>query len=214
MLGVLLHQRGLMVLHASSVVIEGLAVAFIADKGQGKSTTCAAMHARGHAMLADDVVPVDGLFTGAVDDGIANPRGMRPIVRPGFPHMKLWPEAAQSLGERIDHLPKVHPELEKRSCAAAGPFADGPAPLAGVYVLDYGDDESVQPLPAGEAFMQLVRNTYTVDLLRATRGYRAHFAQAIALARQVPVRRLVRRRDLSRLNDVARLVEEDVAGLE
>ena len=55
-LGVLLHQRGLFTLHASAVSVGGAAVAFIGAKHAGKSTMAAALHARGHAMLADDVL--------------------------------------------------------------------------------------------------------------------------------------------------------------
>jgi hypothetical protein len=55
-LGVLLHQRGLLTLHASAVVINGGAVAFIGRKGEGKSTMAAAFYARDSGVLADDIV--------------------------------------------------------------------------------------------------------------------------------------------------------------
>lgn len=57
-MAVLLHQRGFLVLHASAVEIAGRAVAFLGDSGSGKSTLAAALHERGHRLVADDVVAV------------------------------------------------------------------------------------------------------------------------------------------------------------
>src|SRR5581483_11098147 len=56
-LSVLLHQRNYLVLHASAVVTaDGKAVGFLGDKGAGKSTTAAALHARGNLLIADDII--------------------------------------------------------------------------------------------------------------------------------------------------------------
>src|SRR4051794_10790794 len=57
-LAVLLQQRGQLVLHASAVNVGLGVVAFIGGPGWGKSTMAAAMHARGHKVVADDVVAV------------------------------------------------------------------------------------------------------------------------------------------------------------
>src|SRR2546429_8443160 len=51
-----LHQRGLLLLHASAVEVGGSALAFIGEKGWGKSTIAALMQGRGHRPIADDIV--------------------------------------------------------------------------------------------------------------------------------------------------------------
>lgn len=66
-LSTLLYQRGFLVLHASSVALRDArgdwgAIGFLGNSGEGKSTMAAAMHARGHRMMSDDVlaVPIPG----------------------------------------------------------------------------------------------------------------------------------------------------------
>ena len=57
-MGVLLYQRGLTVLHASAVAIDGGVVAFLGEKGAGKSAIAAALYARGHRFITDDLLAV------------------------------------------------------------------------------------------------------------------------------------------------------------
>jgi hypothetical protein len=77
-----LHQRGLLLLHASALKVDGKAVIFMGEKGRGKSTLAASIQQdRNHEMLADDIVAVD--FSGSSEG----------VVLPGFPQFKLWPDA-------------------------------------------------------------------------------------------------------------------------
>ena len=50
--GLLLRPRGLVVLHASSVDIDGKAVAFVGNPGRGKSTLALALLEQGHKLVA------------------------------------------------------------------------------------------------------------------------------------------------------------------
>ena len=117
-----LHQRGLLVLHASAIRIDGQAIAFVGDKGMGKSTMAAAFRARGYSLVADDLVAID--ISGDV-----------PMAYPGFPQLKLFPGSAALLDPRPGELPKVHPELDKRSCRSDEGFRTDRLPLREIHVF-------------------------------------------------------------------------------
>ena len=196
-MGALLHQRGLLALHASAVVAAGGAIAFIGEQGAGKSTTAAALHARGRDMLADDITAVD------VDHG-------RPMVRPGFPQFKLWSESVASLGEDPERLPRLHPDFDKRAHRLTHGFAPGPAPLRCIYILDEGPSSTIEAIPPQEALSELLDQWYGARFgpafLHAT-GLSAHFLRCAHLANTVPCYRLFLRDALSELPDVVQLVE-------
>ena len=196
-LAVLLHQRGLIVLHASATMIGGEAVAFVAEKGTGKSTLAAAFHARGHGLVADDLVPVD----------LNTPTG--PMVHPGFPQLKLYPEAAAQLGDCGTDLPKLLDNHDKRARRSDRDFPQHRLPIRHVYVLRNGDDERIETMPPQEAFGELVRHSFVLSLLKATDTQGLHFRQAVQLASLLKVRILQRRRSLALLPEVVRMVEAD-----
>jgi len=195
-LGVILHQRGFLVLHASAVRIGHKAVAFVGEKGAGKSTTAAAFTAQGHALLADDVVAVA-------------PETF--LVHPGFPLLKLWSEAAAHLHGGTADLERFHPTLEKFALPASDRFAATPSKLTSVFSLQDGETLGIDKLPPQQAFMELVKNSYLRNLLRSTNTAAAHFRQAVALAGAVPICKLTRPRSLAALNDLVSAVVAHVA---
>lgn len=196
LLGSLLHQRGFLVLHASAVEVDSRAVAFIGEKGAGKSTTAAAFNAQGYALLADDVV--------AIAPGSH-------LVYPGFGQLKLWRETAQSLTPSGATLPRLHPDLDKVGVKVVDRFAQKPRPLGRVYSLADGKNIEIQSLPPQQAFMELVKHSYTLKLLEATGSAQRHFRQAVDVAALAPVRRLVRPRSLQELSKLVAAVVADAA---
>jgi hypothetical protein len=206
-LGLLLQQRGVFNLHASAVNIGGGAVAFIGAKFMGKSTTAASLHARGHALLTDDVLPI------YIDPGTGAYH-----VKPGYPELKLWPDAVEAtFGGSLDDLPKVHPNGPKRTLDVAKDFEQVDLPLRCIYVLEFAEaDEpavTIEPLSARAACMELVRHSFTVRIVQKLGLHSEHLQQCAAMVDHVPVRRLRRIQSLIALPAFIQAIEDDVAGL-
>ena len=194
-LALLLHQRGLLVLHASAVSLDGGVVAFLGHSGHGKSTTAATLHARGRAVVADDVVAVDL-------DAVGGPTAL-----PGISRLKLWPDAVTALGESPEDLPRIHASEQKRA-RGADSVATSPRPLRRVYVLTDAESLALEPLRGHAAVFELLQHAYAAPALEqlASPGF---LAQCARLAAAVPVRRLRRPRRLAGLGDLAALIEAD-----
>jgi hypothetical protein len=122
--GVLLHQRGLVVLHASSVCVNGKAALFLGASGAGKSTLAAALVRRGYRLVADDFCVIG---VGAAGQPLVHPDG-------GLP--KLWIEAIEELALTERPARPVRGRLQKFYVEPpSGAMSDAPMPLGPAYVL-------------------------------------------------------------------------------
>lgn len=193
----LLHQRGYFVLHASTVAIDDIAVAFIGDSGQGKTTTAGAFLLDGFPVLSDDVACI-------VD------RDQGPVVKSGFPALKL----DESFIDRFD--PPVNPPIrtcEQRDRHFHGMQVEQPTeaiPLERVYVLSDGDTENIESLPSGEALTAVAMHTYTAGILEERTEFDDHFDRCSRLIETVDIKQLTRRRQFDRLEAVVDKVTQDI----
>ena len=195
---ILLHQRGTLALHAATVEIGGGAVVLMGPQGCGKSALAATLYKRGHGILADDITAIQ--FN----------RDREPLVLPGFPQLKLWPEIVVSLGEDPEELPRLEPGCEKRAYAINHRFAQKPIPLKRIYVLSESDHEGIYHLKPQEAMIQLIGNTYRAPVVKWIRAEK-HLLDCASLINMVPIKRLDRSFSFLSLQDVAKRVEEDLA---
>lgn len=188
--GALLHQRGLLPLHANAVEIDGQAIAFMGASGGGKSTLAAWFHDHGYRVLADDVCVV------RFDE-----RG-NPSVAPGLPRLRLWKDALDLLGRDAGTLSRsyISDEHEKFDLPIADSIAAVAQPsLAAVFLLDRGDEFSIVPLHGIEAAEAIFANTYRGEYLAKTSGHGQHWESAVRLVRSTPVYRATREWGLEKL---------------
>ena len=195
-----LHQRGRLALHAATVEIDGKAVGFMGGPGCGKSALAATLYKRGHKIVADDVTAVQ-------PDGADGP-----LVIPGFPQLKLWPEVIAALGDEPDRLPYLEPGTEKRSFRITSSFSEKPLLLGQIYLLNEDHSKEIVPLPPQEALLELVRHSYRACLLRWI-GAERHLSQCASIVNALPISRLNRPLSLSMLPEIARMVEDNLANV-
>ena len=196
-----LRQRGMLVLHASCVNIENQAIAFMGDSGWGKSTLAAAFHHQGNSILTDDVMAIQ------FDE-------LMPFVVPGFPQIKLWPDAADAFGHKPGQLPSLYSNAPKLSYCFDQGFQQEPLPLTRLYVLRKGAQDGplceIKPLTHQSAFLELVKHTREMIGMSSADIREAHFHQCTALLQSVKVSYLIRRPQLNNLADVVEHIKHHV----
>jgi len=193
----LLWQRGIFTLHSSVVAIHSQHAGFVGVSGEGKSTTAAALEARGHALVCDDIAAL-------------TERDGRPHVLPAFPRIRLYADSVEGIGDDPERYPWVHPLIAKRS-KGVGRFIAHAVPLDRLYVLATGDRLLIEPMAPRDAIMELIRHTYYVHQYAPLFGFKQQMEQAAAVVLKVPVFRLTRPKDLARLPELVGLLEAQSA---
>jgi hypothetical protein len=191
-MGLLLHQRGLLPLHANAVEIDGQAIAFMGPSGSGKSTLAAWFHDRGFRVIADDVCVVH--FD---DEG-------RPVVRDGLPRLRLWKEVLEATGREPAEFDRSYAgadDWEKYDVPLASQTQSvGETCLAAIYLLDRAESPQIEPLRGAQAAEALFANTYRGHFVPETGGAQLHWEACLALVRTTPIFRAARRWDLKRID--------------
>jgi hypothetical protein len=196
-LGVLLLQRGFLVLHASAAIVNGRAIAFAGSSGQGKSTIVAALSRLNCPVLADDVLAIDM-------------SGDCPVALPGLLHLKLTSETRAAISPSVISEHAISGRADKQLCEVAAPVGVQPTSLAAIYFLEQSSALQLTRIPPARAAIELVRHTYGSSLLHAIGASASHFQQCAKLADIIPITRIGRPRDLSLVGQIAARIKQQL----
>ena len=193
--GIALHQRGILPLHANAIDIDGSAVAFVGKSGSGKSTLAAWFLDQGHRILADDVCVV------RIEDRV-------PYAYPGLPRLRLWQDALEASGRSAgDHPLSYHPESDSRRKydvkVGSEKLASLPLPLRAIFFLEEGAQFAIDRICGAEAVEAISENTYRGEYIPEVGDLTAHFDACVQLARGIPIFRLVRPFDRASFDSAA-----------
>lgn len=204
--GALLHQRGLLPLHANVIDMGGRAVAFSGHSGAGKSTIAAWFHDRGHRILGDDVCVVGFDAAG------------RALAHPGIPRLRLWRDALDASSRSPDGYERSFDRLDKYDVPTDGERrSPEPIGLAAIYWLrkaaEGTEATKIRRLTGVAAVETLVSNTYRGAYLKTIGRTGTHLAACIQLARAVPIFSAERRWGFDCFDEEAELLREHARSL-
>ena len=199
-------RRGIEQLHATTVVVDGRAVAFLGNPGYGKSSLGAAFLDAGYSVLTDDMLVLErdrDHFYG----------------HPGPPRIKMFPAMARRVlrgnisGRRMNHATR------KLIIRLAGKqLADQKVPLRAIYVLNRPSTTrkstrvAIRRMPDRKALLKVLTNSFnTVDVEPGR--VRRQFTFAAELCRHVPIRRLSYPRKVRLMSQVRDAILADLAQL-
>lgn len=203
-IGALLHQRGLLPLHANAIDLGARAVAFSGHSGAGKSTIAAWFHDRGYPILADDVCVI------GFDEG------GRAIAYPGIPRLRLWREALEATGRDAGTYDRSFDGMDKYDVPTASARAREPLPLTAIYLLRKAEEEAgdaaIDRLTGVDAVETLVSNTYRGAYLKTIGRTAEHLAACLRVARAVPVFRARRHWGFDQFDEQTRRLHDHATG--
>ncbi len=176
-IGSLLHQRHVLVLHASAVRLrEDRAVAVAGPSTSGKSTVLFACLQRGWGMITDDIAALEIPSAGEVR------------ISPGNPVVSLWRDALDHFAVDAAHLQLVRSRVDKFKWPAPAAPPARSAPLSAVVVLERSQSPGVrcERLHGKRAFAALRANVRGLQVAEA-QHLPGTFQRIAAAADRVPV---------------------------
>jgi hypothetical protein len=198
--GALLHQRGMLPMHGSSLAIKGKAYIFSGISGVGKSTLAAGLINRGYQLLSDDISVVS-----------ANTNN-KPVIYPGYPALKLWADSLKKLGKDPEQFARVRSKLNKHHLQVADQFHSEKLPVGGVYILNTKNTEGhlLEEIKGIEKFNAQKNNTYRLNFIKGLGNTEAHFRNLSALATNCIVKRITRSTKTFSPDELLDIIENDI----
>ena len=195
-MAMLLHQRGYLVLHGSSVKINEGAVAFLGHRGNGKSTTAIHLYKEGYPLVTDDILAIK--FD---EDGL-------PVVYPGYPHARLNEDSYCQVKDNAGILTPIKTLAGKVFCDASYQFSPNPLILDMIYLIEKGDKIESSLLKSQDNLIDLIRHSVANRIFQHT-TQRENFMHCAQLVNNVSVRRLEITHSFERISELVRVIEDD-----
>ncbi len=195
----LLHQRELLVLHASSILTAKGAVILMGRSSVGKSSLAAAFYRRGYPVLADDTVALDVVDSQA-------------LAYPSFPQLRLWPDMLQALKIELDETLPLRPKLPKRAFPTHQGFSTRPQTVCSIYLLGshIEDEIKMEKFQGMARFSTLLNNTFREKFLGGLGIRPAHFQKVSQVAQKNPIASLIRPENEHKFDRMIEAIEKDL----
>lgn len=195
-MALLLHQRGFLVLHGSSVRMNGGAAAFLAYRGTGKSTTAIHLYKKGYPIVTDDILAIS--FD---EDGV-------PFLNPGYLHVRLAEDSYEQVRDDTDILTPIRTIVGKVFCDASSRYSARPSRLERIYLMEKGDEIRISEIKSQETLLDLLRHSIAQRIFKET-DQSDNLVHCANLINNVIFRRLEVNHSFEELSELVDLIEKD-----
>jgi len=199
-LGALLHQRGIVPLHGSTIKFREKAIIFAGFAGSGKSTIAAQMMLKKYQIMGDDIAPID-----------LNQES-NPIVHPSVLRLKIWSDTFQKIGYQPPPLESIRKSMNKFFLPLNGFFYDHPLLIDRIYFLNYHDKTKpqIKVLRGIDKTDALLTNIYRKIFFKGTKLNEKCFNKVSGIANKVKCRQLLKPVTKFNFEDTIDLIERDL----
>lgn len=197
--GILLHQRGHLVLHGSAVAVGDKAVLFCGASGAGKSTLAAALVKQGFPLVSDDICNISFTSLG------------EPILHPDSRMLTLWADTMKELSLEEAKGDAVRSGFEKYYVSSPGESVINPRPLGAIYALSKTNPATTSGIKQQnivDGMIALKKNAYRPLLLSYMGSKDAHFVASARIQGRAGLFTLTRPIDFKFMPDVIRWLED------
>lgn len=202
-MGALLHQRGILPLHGSSIKTNHEAISFIGNSSVGKSSLAAGFANEGFSVLSDDI------------SAITINKHKRYIVQPGLPYLKLWDDVLKYM-KSSENLAQVRPDINKYIKPLELTFCENPVKLGMIICLErknsLGFDHQV--VTGAEKFNLIRKHTYRHRFIDGELNLHRYFNQITELSDQIRLYKVLRPASPLMINELVNYIKEYVIGIE
>lgn len=192
-LGILLFQRKMLVMHASCIELDGFAIAFMGHSGAGKSLMAGTLCSRRYGLITDDI-------------SATNMKNESPHVLPGYPMIKMVPQDSATLGFADSQSIFLHGRHYKYGCRVTDSFTTKTSPLRYIFILRIGEQRSIEELSTRESFMYLIKNS--APQIWQIAPDELHFSHLEKLLEKIVVYKFTREKNVAALPEHAEMIEK------
>lgn len=154
-IGVLLHQRGLLPFHASGICYNNEAILIAGNSGAGKSTLALAMSRNyGFKLISDDITAITY-------------QKEKCFVCSSFPSVKLWQDSVEMFDIPLEDLPVIRKDVLKFRYNNSQDYIAGKFKVAVIIFIESADVKEVEinEIKGSEKFNVFRKNVFRIQMV-------------------------------------------------
>ncbi len=192
-IGRILIQKNILALHAATVVVDGKGIILAGKSGSGKSTLTNRFTAEGHKFSSDEISSISF-------------KENKPYVNPAYCLQKVTDLGLERSRYDKDRFFPIR--SDRYAIQPKEDYVNNVVPLSVVVDINVGDNEELvfEKLKGSEKIEVFLKNIYGINTARRHGLDSEYFMDAMKIAKQIPVFRIVRPVDKDTVDEQMKLI--------